>query len=139
MLFMNGIPVVVVECKSPSISSDPPAEAIDQLRRHHYARKDAAEVDEVEGAERLFHTNQFLVATATSMGVGGTFGAEAEHSPSGRRRRPFSRERVQADLDKPTLSSQIKLIAGMSGPRTCSTSSGTSPSTCRFQAADVKS
>ena len=54
---------MVVECKSPTVS-EPMAEAIDQLRRYHNARKDAGEVEEAEGVERLFYTNQFLVATS---------------------------------------------------------------------------
>ena len=77
-LFINGIPVVVVECKSPTIS-EPLASAIDQLRRYHNARKEAGEVDEGEGAERLFYTNQFLVATSYDEARVGTIGAEAVH------------------------------------------------------------
>jgi type I restriction enzyme R subunit len=114
-LFINGIPVVVVECKSPTIS-EPIASAIDQLRRYHNARKDAGEVDEAEGAERLFHTNQFLVATSYDEARVGTIGAEAGHYLEWKDTAPVPIAGVLAELNKPTLSSQNKLIAGMLRP-----------------------
>lgn len=114
-LFINGIPVVVVECKSPTIS-EPLASAIDQLRRYHNARKDAGEVDEGEGAERLFYTNQFLVATSYDEARVGTIGADAVHYLEWKDTAPVPLADVQAELNKPTLSSQNKLIAGMLRP-----------------------
>jgi type I restriction enzyme R subunit len=50
VLLVNGIPLVVVECKSPSIP-EPLAEAVDQLRRYSNQRKAAFEVDDNEGNE----------------------------------------------------------------------------------------
>jgi type I restriction enzyme R subunit len=114
-LFINGIPVVVVECKSPAIS-EPIASAIDQLRRYHNARKDAGEVDDAEGAERLFYTNQFLVATSYDEARVGTIGAEAVHYLEWKDTAPVPLADVQGELNKPTLSSQNKLIAGMLRP-----------------------
>jgi type I restriction enzyme R subunit len=114
-LFINGIPVVVVECKSPTIS-EPIASAIDQLRRYHNARKDAGEVDDGEGAERLFYTNQFLVATSYDEARVGTIGAEAVHYLEWKDTAPVPLADVLAELNKPTLSSQNKLIAGMLRP-----------------------
>ncbi|MEI9409333.1 type I restriction endonuclease subunit R [Mesorhizobium salmacidum] len=58
VLFVNGLPLVVVEAKSPAVT-DPIATAIDQMRR--YANRRVPEKD--EGAERLFWTNHLLVAT----------------------------------------------------------------------------
>lgn len=114
-LFINGIPVVVVECKSPT-TSEPIASAIDQLRRYHNARKEAGEVDEGEGAERLFYTNQFLVATSYDEARVGTIGAEAVHYLEWKDTAPVPLADVQTELNKPTLSSQNKLIAGMLRP-----------------------
>ena len=114
-LFINGIPVVVVECKSPTIS-EPLASAIDQLRRYHNARKDAGEVDESEGAERLFYTNQFLVATSYDEARVGTIGADAVHYLEWKDTAPVPLADVQTELNKPTLSSQNRLIAGMLRP-----------------------
>ena len=57
-LFINGIPLVVIEAKPPGHDSGI-ADAIDQLRR--YANQRGSEV--AEGAEQLFWTSQFTVAT----------------------------------------------------------------------------
>jgi len=63
VLFVNGIPVVVIEAKSPSVA-EPIAEAVNQLRRYSNERKAAGEVEDNEGNEKLFFTNQLLVATS---------------------------------------------------------------------------
>ena len=115
MLFVNGIPVVVVECKSPA-TSEPMPTAIDQLRRYSNQRKAAGEVDEDEGAERLFHTNQFVVATSYDEARVGTISAEAEHYAEWKDTAPVPMDEVQAELGKDHLSSQNKLIAGMLRP-----------------------
>ncbi len=114
-LFINGIPVVVVECKSPTVS-EPMASAIDQLRRYHNARKDAGEVDDTEGAERLFHTSQFLVATSFDEARVGTIGADTVHYLEWKDTAPVPLSEVQAELGRASLSSQQKLIAGMLRP-----------------------
>lgn len=49
VLFVNGIPLVVIECKSPYIT-DPMAEGIDQLRRYANQR----DLGAPEGSEQLF-------------------------------------------------------------------------------------
>ena len=59
VLFVNGIPLVVIECKSPNIT-DPMEAAIDQLLRYSNQRE---WVETDEGVERLFHYNQIMVAT----------------------------------------------------------------------------
>jgi len=56
VLFVNGIPLVVVECKSPTIT-DPMGEAIEQLKRYSNRR------GKKEGNEKLFWYNLFMVAT----------------------------------------------------------------------------
>jgi type I restriction enzyme R subunit len=64
VLFVNGIPLVVAECKSPGIQN-PLQEAINQLLRYSNQRKELFPTlyNENEGVERLFHTNQLLVAS----------------------------------------------------------------------------
>lgn len=111
-LFINGIPVGVVECKSPTIA-EPIACAVDQLRRYHNARKAAGEVDENEGSERLFHTNQLLVATCFDEARVGTIGAEGVHYLEWKGTAPVPLADVQTELGHTTLSSQKRLIAGM--------------------------
>ncbi len=56
VLFVNGLPLVVVECKSPAVA-DPLGEAITQLQRYANQR------GMIEGNEKLFWYNQFRVAT----------------------------------------------------------------------------
>ncbi|WP_127718239.1 type I restriction endonuclease subunit R [Halobacteriovorax sp. HLS] len=57
LLYVNGIPLVVIECKSPTIS-DPIDEAIDQLRYYANTRGSA----EPEGAQKLFFYNAIMIA-----------------------------------------------------------------------------
>lgn len=66
VLFLNGLPIVVVECKSPKIK-EPIAEAIDQLMRYSEQRGHAK-----EGCPSLFYYNQFIVATCRNEAKFGT-------------------------------------------------------------------
>jgi len=62
-LFVNGIPVVVAEFKSPAIEN-PMNQAVNQLLRYSNQRREifpTLYVDN-EGVEKLFHTNQILIA-----------------------------------------------------------------------------
>ena len=67
VLFVNGIPLGVVECKSPQIP-EPRSEALDQITRYQNERD-----GESEGAEELFRYNQFSVATWMEGAVMGTY------------------------------------------------------------------
>ncbi len=119
VLLVNGIPLVVVECKSPSIP-EPLAEAVDQLRRYSNQRKAAFEVDDHEGNEPLFATNQLLVATSFDEARVGCVGAAFEHyaqwktvvGPDG----AGSEIEVAQALGKAVLSEQERLIAGLLTP-----------------------
>jgi type I restriction enzyme, R subunit len=119
VLLVNGIPLVVVECKSPSIP-EPLAEAVDQLRRYSNQRKAAFEIDDNEGNEALFATNQLLVATSYDEARVGCVGAAFEHyaqwktvvGPDG----TGSEIEVAQKLGKPSLSEQERLIAGLLAP-----------------------
>ncbi|WNB76015.1 type I restriction endonuclease subunit R [Methylomonas koyamae] len=119
VLLVNGIPLVVVECKSPSIP-EPLAEAVDQLRRYSNQRKAAFEVDDNEGNETLFATNQLLVATSFDEARVGCIGAAFEHyaqwktvvGPDG----AGSELEVAQGLGKSALSEQERLIAGLLTP-----------------------
>lgn len=123
VLLVNGIPLVVVECKSPSIP-EPLAEAVDQLRRYSNQRKAAFEVDDNEGNEPLFATNQLLVATSFDEARVGCVGAAFEHyaqwktvlGPDGSGGSPRSEIEVAQALGKAVLSEQERLIAGLLTP-----------------------
>ncbi len=64
VLFVNGIPLVVAEFKSPGIEN-PLEEAINQLLRYSNQRRELFPTlyTDNEGVERLFHTNQILIAS----------------------------------------------------------------------------
>jgi type I restriction enzyme R subunit len=72
VLFINGLPVVVVECKSPK-AKEPIAEAIDQLLRYSQQRGEGP-----EGNAELFYYNQFLVATCRQQAKFGTITTHIE-------------------------------------------------------------
>jgi type I restriction enzyme R subunit len=115
VLFINGIPVVAVECKSPA-TSEPIPTAIDQLRRYSNRRKYAGEIDEDEGAERLFHTNQFVIATSFDEARVGTISGDAEHYLEWKDTAPIPLADVATELGRDHLSSQNRLVAGMLRP-----------------------
>jgi type I restriction enzyme R subunit len=119
VLLVNGLPLVVVECKSPSIP-EPLAEAVDQLRRYSNQRKATFEIDDNEGNEALFATNQLLVATSFDEARVACVGAAFEHyaqwktvvGPDG----TGSEIEVAQKLGTPSLSEQERLIAGLLAP-----------------------
>lgn len=119
VLLVNGIPLVVVECKSPAIP-EPLASAVDQLRRYSNQRKASFEVEDNEGNEPLFATNQLLIATSFDEARVGCVGAAFEHyaqwktvvGPDG----SGSEIEVAQVLGKAVLSEQERLIAGLLNP-----------------------
>ena len=109
VLFVNGIPIVVVECKSPNIA-DPTGAAINQLLRYSNQRD---WTEDQEGAERLFHYNQFMVATCFDDARAGTLGARAPHYVQWKDTVPVPQEDVVAELGVEQLQSQHLLVSGM--------------------------
>src|SRR5206468_2819038 len=79
VLFVNGIPLVVAEFKSPGIEN-PLQEAINQLLRYSNQRKELFPTlyTDSEGVERLFHTNQLLIASNFFEARASTIGAPPE-------------------------------------------------------------
>ena len=74
LCFVNGLPLAVIECKSPYITN--PMEAgIDQLLR--YANRRTPEDN--EGAEKLFHYNLMMVSTHRDKAKVGTITSRMEH------------------------------------------------------------
>lgn len=112
VLFVNGIPLVVIECKSPA-ATNPMEEAITQLLRYSNQRE---WVEEPEGVERLFHYNQFIVATLFYEARVGTIGASYEHYLEWKDTSPTPMAQVAAELGVDKLSSQQLLVAGMLRP-----------------------
>ena len=115
VLLVNGIPMVVVECKSPSVP-EPLADAVDQLRRYSNQRRASGEVDDDEGNEPLFHTNQLLIATSFDEARVGSVGAAMRHFSAWKTVVPGTEADVADALGKTELSQQERLIAGLLTP-----------------------
>jgi type I restriction enzyme R subunit len=72
VLFLNGLPVVVIECKSQKVHDAIP-EAIDQLMRYSEQRGAKG-----EGSAPLFWYNQFLIVTCRNEAKFGTISTHIE-------------------------------------------------------------
>jgi len=103
ILFVNGMPLAVIECKSPYITN--PMEAgIDQLLR--YANRRNPEND--EGAEKLFHFNSMMVSTHRDRARVGTITSRMDHYLEWKDPYPLTVDDVGAEEG-----SQEVLIAGL--------------------------
>lgn len=110
VLFVNGIPLVVVECKSPDVT-DPIEEAITQLLRYSNQRG-----VEGEGVERLFLYNQLLIALDWFQARVGTIGASPDYFLEWKDPYPWTSAELAADLGVGRASAQQILVAGMLRP-----------------------
>lgn len=105
LLFVNGLPLAVIEAKSPYITN-PMESGINQLRR--YANRRTPHED--EGAERLFWYNQLMVSTHRDQARVGTISAKVEYYLEWKDPFPFSPTQI-AEGGQPN--SQQNLIAGL--------------------------
>lgn len=74
-LFVNGIPVAIIECKSPTLGEGWKEEATDQFARYQESEERYREL----GAPKLFETVQVLVATCGQDAVYGTVLTPHQH------------------------------------------------------------
>lgn len=111
VLFVNGIPIVVIECKSRH-RKDPLVKAIDQLRRYANQRKPESR----EGIEKLFDFNQLTVATSGDQARLGTFTAGPRHYGRWRTTEPVAEADVLTELGATKLTVQQTLVAGALRP-----------------------
>jgi type I restriction enzyme R subunit len=105
-LFLNGLPVVVIECKSPKVK-EPIPEAIDQLMRYSEQRGATK-----EGSQRLFNYNQFTVATCRQQAKFGTISTHIEKYFY-RWADPFPRILDDLEHKAGSPNDQQRLVAGM--------------------------
>ncbi|GAA0123464.1 HsdR family type I site-specific deoxyribonuclease [Clostridium faecium] len=100
IIFINGIPVVVLECKSPFLEKSKNEnmgkyEAFNQLRRYMNAR----ESNVVEGAERLFYTNFITGILNKYHGYLGTISSTYGHYQEWKDPYPFKVKDIQGVED----------------------------------------
>jgi len=113
VLFVNGLPLVVIECKVANSSiANPMSEAMTQLQRYSNQRMATYEAGFKEGEERLFHFNQFMIATDGKQAQYGTITALFErYFHSWRSIYPQRYQEFSAPLGK--IREQETLIQGM--------------------------
>ncbi|TSB47694.1 type I restriction endonuclease subunit R [Alkalicoccobacillus porphyridii] len=96
VLYVNGFPVVVIECKSPKLKGDQQLpEGVRQFERY------------VDTHERLFWYNQMLIVTSLHRARVGTLFAKAQHYGLWKDPYPLTHEEVGSEYD------QAILVAGM--------------------------
>jgi type I restriction enzyme R subunit len=111
VLFVNGIPLVVVECKKGSETcANPMQEAFVQLQRYMRRRKETEASGLKEGEPRLFHTNLLLVRSCGLEADYGTITSGEEHFYAWKTLHPADDEALAG------LNAQQQLIAGDAEP-----------------------
>jgi type I restriction enzyme R subunit len=106
VLFVNGLPVAVIEAKSPKVK-DPIPEAIDQLLRYSEQRGAKG-----EGSAALFYYNQFVITTCRQEAKFGTITTHNEKHFY-RWSDPFPRSLNDLEHGNSSPNDQQRLVAGM--------------------------
>lgn len=112
--FVNGLPLAVIECKSP-YASDAIAEGINQLRRYANLRDPIND----EGAEKLFWYNQLMISTCRDQAKVGTISSSAQYYSDWKDAYPLKDNDIKALLgfdlstDEVEINPQQRLLAGM--------------------------
>lgn len=96
IIFINGIPVVVLECKSPFLEKGKNENigkkaAFDQLRRY----MDLRDSERIEGAPRLFYTNFFTGILNKYRAYVGTISSQYTHYVEWKDPYPYTKEQIE--------------------------------------------
>jgi type I restriction enzyme, R subunit len=109
VIYANGFPIAVIECKSPSLA-DPIGEAMRQFKRYE-GRDEFAGL----GAPRLFETAQISIALARDTAKYGTTLTPARYWAEWKDPYPLSLDQLTAQLAR-TPTGQDVLLAGLLAP-----------------------
>jgi len=107
VLFVNGLPLGVVECKSAYLP-DPIGEAVEQLMRYQNRRGDSK-----EGNEKLFWYNQLLVGTSRQICRYSSITGEFEHYIEWKDPYPFKLSDIDLEGSEASPSSQHLFVQGV--------------------------
>ena len=121
VVFVNGLPLAIIECKSPTIGDAWKAEAVKQLRRYQEAGSQWKD----QGAPRLFEAAQILIGTCGERAVFGTVGTPERFFLEWKEPYPLSAKQLGEKLG-PNRSHRTSCSTGCWSLGTCSTSCGTS-------------
>jgi len=114
VLFVNGIPVVVVEAKiGGPTCANPLYEAFVQLQRYRNARPATAAASLREGEPRLFHPVLLLVRTCGEQADYGTITSREEHFAPWKCEPGIAELHSAGSMPSATRRSQEELIHGM--------------------------
>ncbi|MFY9430502.1 MAG: type I restriction endonuclease subunit R, partial [Acetomicrobium sp.] len=103
VLFVNGLPLVVVECKSPT-TADPIVDGITRLLRYSNRRGIK------EGNEKLFWYNFFTISTSNQVAKYGTITADYDYFVEWKDPYPYALSDINS---KGNITSQQVLVQGM--------------------------
>ena len=112
VVFVNGLPLAVIECKSPTIGDAWKAKAIQQLHRYQEAGTQWKD----QGAPRLFEVAQILVGTCGERAVYGTVGTPERFFLKWKEPYPLSMKQLGERLEREP-SPQDVLLYGLLEPR----------------------
>ena len=112
VVFVNGLPLAIIECKSPTIGDTWKAEAVTQL--HRYQEAGARWKD--QGAPKLFEAAQILVATCGERAVYGTVGTPERFFLEWKEPYPLTVKQLGEKLGR-TPTPQDILLYGLLEPR----------------------
>jgi len=104
VIFVNGIPLVLIECKSPAIP-DPIGEAVDRKNFYKYQQRG-------NGYEKLFFYNHCLIAACGTLARVGTLNSNVNYYSRWAKPYPLSIEDVK-ELCNGKAREQEILIAGL--------------------------
>jgi len=110
-LFVNGIPLGVIECKAPTIA-EPKSEALEQLQRYQNERTETGS----EGATELFRYNQFSVGTWYEGAVMGTYGTPKSQYKPWRDTYPMDDDDLADIFDIDYVSPQHRMLYALFEP-----------------------
>ena len=109
IVYVNGLPLAVIECKSPALA-DPIGDAIRQFRRYEGGDEFAG-----LGAPRLFETAQLSIALARDVAKYGTTATPARQWAEWKDPYPLTLDTLSAQLGR-TPRGQDVLLAGLLAP-----------------------
>ena len=112
VVFVNGLPLAVIECKSPTVGDGWKSEAVAQLHRY----QEADDRWKQQGAPKLFDTVQILIGTCGQRAVYGTVGTPERYYFEWKDPYPLSTAELAEKLGREPTAQDI-LLYGLLEPR----------------------
>jgi type I restriction enzyme R subunit len=111
VLLVNGIPIAIVECKSPTLGEAWKVEALDQFERYQELTDRWRDL----GAPKLFETTQVLVGTCGHAAIYGTVTTPHRSYAEWKRPYPKTVDQLEVELGRKPIAQDV-LFDGMLRP-----------------------